>query len=501
MAGLRIFTASLATETNTFSPVPTDRASFESALYAKPGEHPDTPTLCSSPMVVLRKLAAREGLTVIEGAAAWAEPGGLIQRKAYEDLRDEILGQLQAALPVDGVILGLHGAMVAQGYDDCEGDLLECVRALAGPKAVIACEFDPHSHLTPKRVEACNIMAAFLEFPHTDFYERGEHVVDLALAALRGRIIPVISAFDCRMIAVFPTSREPMRSFVDRIKAIQGKDGILSISLIHGFMAADVPEMGTRVIVVTDDDKAKGDALARTLGMEIFAMRGKTLWDETGVEQGIDRALAANGAQPGKPAVIADTWDNPGGGVAGDGTFILRRLIERGVQKAGVATIWDPMAVTFCHAAGEGARLRLRFGGKSGAEAGEPIDADVEVLKAVDEAWQSFGPSRVTLGRSALVRIVGTGIDVILNTNRTQTFEPDVFTNLGVDPMGKQVLLIKSTNHFYAGFAPIAAEVIYVSAPSSYPADPGRTNYTKLSRPIWPRVSDPHGLGEQDAAP
>jgi microcystin degradation protein MlrC len=158
------------------------------------------------------------------------------------------------------------------------------------------------------------------------------------------------------------------------------------------------------------------------------------------------------------------------------------------------------MAVTFCHAAGEGARLRLRFGGKAGAEAGEPIDADVEVLKAVDEAWQSFGPSRVTLGKSALIRIAGTEIDIILNTNRTQTFEPDVFTNLGVDPMDKEVLLIKSTNHFYAGFAPIAAEIIYVSAPSSYPTDPAATNYTKLSRPIWPRVCDPHGLGGTGAA-
>ena len=497
MAGLRIFTASLATETNTFSPVPTDRVSFESALYAKPGAHPETPTLCSSPMVVLRRLAAREGLTVIEGTAAWAEPGGIIQRKAYEELRDEILDQLRAALPVDGVVLGLHGAMVAQGYDDCEGDLLARVRALAGPKAVIACEFDPHSHLTPKRVAACNIMAAFLEFPHTDFYERGEHVVTLALAALRGEINPVISTFDCRMIAVFPTSREPMRSFVDRIIAQQGKDGILSISVIHGFMAADVPEMGTRIIVITDDDKAKGDALARKLGMDIFAMRGKTLWDDVGVEAGIGRALAANGANPGKPAIIADTWDNPGGGVAGDGTVILRRLIERGVNRVGVATIWDPMAVTFCHAAGEGARLRLRFGGKAGAEAGEPIDADVEVLRAVEEAWQSFGPSRVTLGRSAVVRIAGTEIDVILNTNRTQTFEPDVFTNLGVDPLGKEVLLIKSTNHFYAGFAPIAAEIIYLSAPTSYPTDPASTKYTKLSRAIWPRVSDPHGPGTQ----
>ena len=231
--------------------------------------------------------------------------------------------------------------------------------------------------------------------------------------------------------------------------------------------------------------------------MELYALREITLMDMEGVEEGIDKALAANRASPGKPAVISDTWDNPGGGVAGDGTVILRRLIERGVKRAGVATIWDPMAVTFCHAAGEGARLKLRFGGKAGAEAGEPVDADVEVLRAVEEAWQSFGPSRVTLGRSAVVRISGTEIDVILNTNRTQTFEPDVFTNLGVDPMEKEVLLIKSTNHFYAGFAPIAAEIIYVSAPTSYPTDPASTNYTKLSRAIWPRDPDPHGLATQ----
>ena len=104
-----------------------------------------------------------------------------------------------------------------------------------------------------------------------------------------------------------------------------------------------------------------------------------------------------------------------------------------------------------------------------------------------------MGQSRVTLGPAALVRIEGTEIDIILNTNRTQTFEPDIFSNLGLDPSAKDILLIKSTNHFYAGFAPIAAEVIYVSAASSYPSDPAATNYTKLSRPIWPRVADPHG--------
>jgi microcystin degradation protein MlrC len=488
---MRIFTASLATETNTFSPVPTDRASFEMAFYAGPGKHPETPTLCSSPIVALRRRAQRDRLTVIEGTATWAEPGGLVQRKAYEELRDEILGQLSAAMPVDAVILGLHGAMVAQGYDDCEGDLLEGVRKIVGPDIVIASELDPHSHLTEKRVAAADILAAFLEFPHTDFYERGEHVVELGLAAARGEIKPVISTFDCRMIAVLPTSREPMRSFVDRFKALQGKEGILSISVIHGFMAADVPAMGTRIIVVTDNDKAKGDALAEKLGMKLFAMREKTVMKMVGADEGIERAFEVRKANPAKPAVIADVWDNPGGGVPGDGTFVLRKLIERGTGRVGLATIWDPVAVTFCHAAGEGATIKLRFGGKAGPQAGEPIDATVKVLKVAEEGWQSFGPSRVTLGATALIRIEDTEIDVILNTNRTQTFEPDIFSNLGVDPLSKDILLVKSTNHFYAGFEPIAAEIIYVNAPSSYPSDPRTTNYIKLDRPIWPRVEDP----------
>ncbi|UGY11376.1 M81 family metallopeptidase [Phyllobacterium pellucidum] len=488
---MRIFTASFATETNTFSPVPTDRASFEMAFYAAPGGHPDTPTLCSAPMVVLRKRAREEGFELIEGTATWAEPGGLLQRKAYEELRDEILGQLRAALPVDGVILGLHGAMVAQGYDDCEGDLLEHIRTIVGPDVLIASELDPHSHLTAKRVHNADILAAFLEFPHTDFYERGEHVVDLALCALKGEIKPVISTFDCRMIGVYPTSREPMRSYVDRMKALQGRNGILSVSLVHGFMAGDVPELGTQVMVVTDNDPARGAALAETLGMELFALRGTTAMPMLDTEAGLDAAITVAARKSGKPVVVADVWDNPGGGVAGDGTLILRRIIERGIDNVAVATIWDPIAVTFCHAAGEGAQIQLRFGGKAGPDGGAPIDARVTVVKAVAEGWQSFGKSRVTLGPAAVIRLEGTDIEVILNTNRTQTFEPDIFSNLGIDPMRKDMLLVKSTNHFHAGFEPVAAEIIYIDAGAPYPSNPRKTNYRKLAREIWPRVENP----------
>ncbi len=177
----------------------------------------------------------------------------------------------------------------------------------------------------------------------------------------RGEIQPVISTFDCRMIGVYPTSREPMRSYVDRLKALEGRDGVLSISVIHGFMAGDVPELGTQIMVVTDNQPDKGARLAEKLGMELFAMRGTTAMPMLNTDAGLDAAVALVATKPGKPVVVADVWDNPGGGVAGDGTLILRRIIECGIGNVAVATIWDPIAVTFCLAAGEGAHHPAAF--------------------------------------------------------------------------------------------------------------------------------------------
>lgn len=499
---VRIFTASLATETNTFSPLPTDRAAFEAAFYAPPGTHPETPTLCSSPVPILRRRGRAEGFTVIEGTSAWAEPAGLIKRETYEELRDEILDQLQAAMPVDGVVLGLHGAMVAQGYDDCEGDLLDRVRAIVGPDILVAAEFDPHSHLTQKRVVQLDLAASFLEFPHTDFEERGEHLVDLALRALRGEITPVLSTFDCKMIGIYPTSQQPMRGFVDRMKRLEGQGKILSCSVIHGFMAGDVPEMGTKIMVVTDDAPEQGAALARELGEELYHLRGKTAMPILDYEAGIDLALQIRAEDGSKPVTIADTWDNPGGGCAGDGTSVLLSLIDRGIDKVAVGAIWDPVAVSFCHAAGPGAVLHLRFGGKAGAEAGPPIDAEIEVTHLAEEGWQSFRASRVTLGRSATVRILGTEIDIVLISSRTQTYEPSLFSNQGVEVAEKEILLVKSTNHFYAGFEPVSSRIIHVDAPSSYPTRPAETLYQKAGRDFWPKLADPLGLdaGHPDTA-
>lgn len=490
---MRVFTASLATETNTFSPVPTDRASFEEAFYAAPGDHPDTPTLCSAVIPALRRRAAADGFELIEGTAAWAEPGGYLRLDHYEALRDEILDQLKSAMPVDCVVLGLHGAMVARGLDDCEGDLLTRVRDIVGDKVIVAAEFDPHSHLTPKRVAALNILAAFLEFPHTDFEERAEHVVDLALAATRGEINPVISTFDCRMIDVFPTNQEPMRSFVDKLESLQESAGILSLSLFHGFMAADVPCMGTRMVVVSDGDRQLGEDLAKELGMHVFGMRGTTRMTTIELPEAISLCREADATQPtgNGSLVLADIWDNPGGGTAGDNTCLLRALVEAGIRNAAIATIWDPQAAAIAHGAGEGCLLEMRIGGKSHHSSGLPLDGLFEIRRLASPGVQSFRGSRVTLGTCAVLRLHGTEIDIIVNTNRTQTFEPDIFSNLGIDPSKKPILVVKSTNHFRAGFEPVARDIRYVAVEGIYPNNPATTAYEKAPRNIWPIVNNP----------
>jgi microcystin degradation protein MlrC len=290
------------------------------------------------------------------------------------------------------------------------------------------------------------------------------------------------------MIDVYPTSREPMRSFVDKIMRMEAADAdILSISVVHGFMAGDVPEMGTKMVVLTDDKPEKGAVLARELGLELFAKRGTFIMPQIDESEAVSRALAATSG----PVVIADTWDNPGGGTAGDATVLLAELLAQGAKDTAVGTIWDPMAVQICMAAGEGAEIQLRFGAKSAPGTGNPIDGVVKVVRLVRNAEMRFGESYAPFGDAAHIQL--NGIDIILNSTRAQSFDPSLFSVMGIEPTSKKILVIKSTNHFYASFAPIAAEILYCSAGTPYPNNPARTPYRRAPRDIWPMVDNPHG--------
>ena len=477
---MRLFVAGLGTETNTFAPFPTGERGFRETEYFPAGTHPETPTFSGAPLVAARHLAASGNHELIEGLCTFAEPAGVTTRVAYESLRDRILDELRAALPVDVVAFSMHGAMIAEGYDDCEGDMLARARAIVGPDVALGAELDLHCHLTPQMIEAADILVAYKEYPHTDIYERAVELLDLLTATARGDIRPVMALADTGILDMIHTTKEPARSLVDRLSDMEGKNGVLSVSLGHGFPWGDVADLGTRVLVITDDKADQGRELALAIATEVAGLRGVMDAGFMTIDEAYDKALAAEAG----PIVLADKSDNAGGGAPGDSTWMLRRALERNLTSVAIGPLWDPIAVATAMDAGLGATLPLRIGGKMCPLSGEPVDMTVTVTGIALDAHQPFGPAFSPLGDC--VAVSGSGIDIVLNTLRTQAYAPELFSNVGIDPRERHIVIVKSTQHFHAGFAPIAADVLHVGAPGVVAPDYANLTFHKVERPRWP---------------
>jgi microcystin degradation protein MlrC len=379
------------------------------------------------------------------------------------------------------VVLGLHGAMVADGYEDCEGDLLARVRGIVGRGVVVGAELDPHCHLSDAMVANADILVAYKEYPHTDIRERALELVDFCAAQAEGRISPVAAMVDCEMAVTIRTPQEPARSYIDRLSALEGKDGILSISVVHGFPWGDVPDMGTKLLVYADGDARAAQALARRLADELIGLRERLTPVYPDADQAIDQALARGAA----PVVIADAADNPGGGGAGDSTFMLRRLRERGIGNVAVGPLWDPVAVRIAFSAGVGARLPLRIGGKIGPLSGAPLDLVCTVKSLVPGMIMTgLSGSPAAVGNAALVE--ADGIEIVLITVRAQALHTDVFTQLGCRLEEKALIVVKSAQHFHAAFSQVARHIVYADAPGSVALDLRALPYRRVRRPKWP---------------
>ncbi|WP_454668158.1 M81 family metallopeptidase [Achromobacter kerstersii] len=478
---MKVFSAGLGTETNTFAPMPTSLAAFQERDYYPAGTHPDSVTFAGAPLYVARLQGREAGWTLVEGLVASAQPGGNTTRAAYETLRDQILSDLRAALPVDMVLLGLHGAMVADGYDDCEGDILQRVRALVGPDVIVGAELDPHAHLTPQMVEQATVLVLFKEYPHTDIRERAEDLLALCLDAHARRTRPVAALVDCQMIVPMHTTREPARGFVSRIKALEGRDGILSISAAQGFATGDVPEMGTKVLVYADGDAAAAQTLARTLADDLIGMREQLMVPYRSVDEALDEALAFDGG----PVVLADRPDNPGSGAPGDATFVLRRMLERGITNAALGPMWDPVAARIAFDAGVGAELALRIGGKVGPLSGDPVDLRCTVL-ALQAEMVMTGLSGAPAPMGDCVLVEAQGIQIVLTSVRNQAINMDLFTQLECDLAAKKIIVVKSAQHFHASFSKVARHIIYVGGKGVATPDWKTLTYRNIRLPKWP---------------
>ena len=477
---MRIFTGGLGTETNSFSPLPTAMRGFEEYLRLPAGTTLTEPQEATGAPWAAQQYVARHGGTLISGPISYAMPAGPTVRRVYEALRDELLAALQAALPVDIVAYSLHGAMVAEGYDDCEGDLLTRTRAIVGPDVAVGALLDLHCHISAQMIENADALVLFKEYPHIDFVERGAELIEILVRTARREIRPHMAVHDCRMIDLFHTTREPMRGFVADMQARENRDGVLSLSAAHGFPWGDTADMGTKMLAITDGPPELGARIAAEFGERMFAMRGRAQKPPMTVAAALEQASQANAT----PIVIADTADNAGGGAPSDSTFLLQAVLERELQDVALGPLWDPVAAAVAMDAGEGATLDLRIGGKMGRASGQPLDLRVTVTGICRNATQSYGISHEPLGDCVAVR--ANGVDIVLNTLRTQAFGPELFENVGIDPRSRRIVVVKSTQHFHAGYGPFAADVLYVGGPGSLERDLSRLPYRKIVRPKWP---------------
>ncbi len=438
-----------------------------------------------------KEQAEQRGWELAAGKVRGAPPAGPVLAHAYESLKVELLGDLRSAMPVDMVVLILHGAMVAQGEDDVEGDVLEEIRQIVGPDVPIGAGLDAHTHLSQRMVDMADILVFFKEWPHIDAMETFARAFELTADVADGKIKPHMSVYDLRMIESYLTLEEPMKPIVDDMKAAEKDEDVVVVNLIHGFPYGDVPAMGSKMLVITDNVPQKGAELAEHFAHRVFAVR-----EQTGVPlQDLDEGLDAVAASTNHPTVVADYSDMTSGGAPGDATFILQGLIERGVEDGIIAGLWDPMVVDIAEDLSPGDRAMVRLGGKTGPMSNVPLDLEVEVVTIRKNVYLGDIHTRMAteedgapVGTMAVLRTHG--IDVVVANQRYPIYGYPVLEDLGLKPAERRFIVVKSGNQFYSGYIDIAGDVVYVVSPGLL-GRVGDMQMKRIQRPKWPYDENP----------
>jgi microcystin degradation protein MlrC len=488
MATPRIAIAGFQHETNTFAPFPT---SFEDFVKADswPGltRGADIPEVFAGLNVPISGfMAAADGWQVVPLVWASAEPAGPVSDAAFERIAAMICEGLKRAGPLDGVYLDLHGAMVTESLEDGEGTLLRRVREVVGPDLPVAVSLDFHANLTSDMVDNASVLTIFRTYPHIDMAETGARAQALLAELLRSerpferawRQLPYLVPLSSQ-----PTTRPPLQRIYEGLRELPG-DGIACLDLAMGFPAADIQDSGPAVVAYGADAAAVRDAVAGLY--ETMCRIEPEFEDRLLGETEAVRAAEVIRAEGRGPVVLADVQDNPGGGGSSDTTGLLRALVAAEVQGAVLALLWDPEATARTHAAGCGATIRLPLGGRYPAGGTAPFEADFAVEALSDGRFTftgaMYGGGQAELGPMALLRVQHASADVrvLVSSERFQCLDLAIFRHLGVEPREQRILAVKSTVHFLADFAPIAAEVLLVDSPGAHPCRLDRVAYSHM---------------------
>lgn len=488
---MRVATGALSHESSTFTPVATDRRSYESRFgYLRGAQVLDTFRGANTPIGGFIDGATAHGFALIPTIYAEPHPSGPTPRALFDEILGELLDGLRAAAPLDGVLLELHGSMVAEGLDDADGHILRAVRDAVGPDVPVVAQLDIHTNLSAEMVECADVLIGRRTYPEVDMAERGRQCADVLARILRGGLEPAMAFHPIPMMWGMNqvTAHPPMQEAIARLHEIEARPGVVSASIATCFPLADVPCMGASTCVVTDGDRGLAQACADELAAWIWQRRH----DWHAPRLSTREALARAHADGLFPVVLADRDDNTGGGSPGDSTGMLRAFVEEGLRDACVLYIVDAESVAACHAAGAGAAVSLRVGGKSSPLQGEPVEMRARVVAVSDGRFRYDGPmySGLAGNMGPSAHVEQEGVHVLLVTEREQPFDTAFARTLGLDPQRLRYVGVKSAAHFRAGFEAWAGAVHLVAEPSVH--SPWAVTFRRLGRRVFPLDDEGH---------
>jgi microcystin degradation protein MlrC len=493
---MRCVIALMQHETNTFSTLPTPLSAFASGvgLSTLPrGEKAlDLYGSADFAFAGLVDVAKSNNAEISIPIAAYAEPSGKVTDAAFDEMCKAICDDV--AKGCDAVLLDLHGAMVCESYDDGEGELLRRIRAVS-PKVPIAVALDFHTNLSDDMAENCTVIDGYRTYPHVDMYETGErvaqslfHILDNDLnTQIVWRTVPMMT----HMINQTPL-KQPMKDIMNlAIEAVDSKQ-VLNASVFGGFPLADIPIVSLSVLVIEKTEGQHGTPLVNRLCDMAWERRSDFVFTPEKLSVSVEEAKAYMDF----PVVIADHGDNSGAGGNCDDLTVLGEMLEQGMSDIVTGPIWDPEVVDKLFIAGEGAQLTIFVGGKTDVPAinfkGYGLSLSGQVQKLTDGRFVIEGPMQtglaVNLGRTALFKTKD--VELLITEERWEPYDTSCFLHVGIDPSERKYVLLKSRQHFRAGFESIAKHIVLAAGPGVCSSDYQQFTFSNLTRPIYPLDRD-----------
>ena len=490
---MRIASGGIRHETNTFSVTPTTLADYVSASGCGPdidgGEavfnrYANTNTIHGGYI----DGAKSSGFELIPVLEAYAIPSGVINQESFDTLLNRYLERLKNVLPVDGLLLDLHGAMVTEKHEDGEGAFIEATRALVGQDIPIIVTLDLHANITPKMADLANVIIGYDTYPHIDMYDRGYEAATLIAKMVTGEVSAVQEYRQLPLITLPPmqcTLREPMITILKNLHDLEKQEKILTGTISMGFPFADVKDAGVSILVTADGDEALAKQKADELAEMLWSYKDELQPDLTTIEDVID---FVNKEEPSGLTIFADGSDNPGGGGPSDGTIALKAMISADFQGGVVGVMFDPETVNQAHEAGVGNTVNAMIGGKTDDRHGETIEINAYVKTLSDGVFVRRGKMQrglvENIGKMATL-VVG-GIEIVLASKRMQLNDAEMLRTAGVEPSHKRLLVVKSAVHFRSDFTDMSSHIFDADTPGIHRPDFDNYEYNVLRRPIYP---------------